>query len=231
MGCLWDAIENTIDKKLVWSEFDRTPFNFLPEGELDQILQEFSKREEYGGNPHHVVAALLGISPREMTQEEQDVVNYILDDKMPALKLFFTVLYSKHYRPYQAMALFKRERIHDTDLSIHWSVEMPPSSLDKHPLFVLGGGSNGLWPNDCIKNFQREQRLFQAPILTIDPEKMPGQFGLKTLPFIQKDQRRSGGAFGIVHKYTIQRNHLDVNNKVLRSENYDGEHVLTGRSE
>jgi hypothetical protein len=78
MGRLWDAIENTIDKKLVWSEFDRTPFNFLPEGELDQILQEFSKREEYGGNPHHVVAALLGISPREMTQEEQDVVNFIL---------------------------------------------------------------------------------------------------------------------------------------------------------
>lgn len=218
MGRLWDAIETTIDKKMVWSEFDRTPFNFLPEGELDQILQEFSEREEFEGNPHHVVAALLGINPPEMTQEEQELVDYILDDEKPALILFFTVMYSKHHRPYQAMALFKRDRLYDTDLAMQWSVEMPPHSLDKHPLFILGGGSDGLWPTSCIKNFQREQRLFQAPILTTNPEKMPGQFGLRTLPFIQKDQRRSGGAFGIVHKYTIQRNHLDVDKKVPRSE-------------
>ena len=218
MGRLWDAIEDTIYKRSVGSEFDRTPHNFLPDGELNQILQEFSEREEFEGNPHHVVAALLGINSPEMTQEEQDLVDYILDDEKPALILFFTVMYIKHDRPYQAMALFKRDRLYDADLAMQWSVEMPLHSLDKHPLFILGGGSDGLWPTSCIRNFQREQRLFQAPILTTDPEKMPGQFGLRTLPFIQKDQRRSGGAFGIVHKYTIQRNHLDVDKKVPRSE-------------
>ena len=215
---LWNAIEDAIDENLVRSEFDRTSRDFLPEGELDRILEEVSSRRQYGGNPHHVVAALFGINPPDMTQENQDLIDYILDDATPASKLFFTVLYSKHDRPYQAMALFKREQIHDTEFATQWSIEVPGNSLGKHPLFVLGGGSNGLWPKSCIKNFQDVQWLFQAPILTTDPEKMPGQFGQKTLPFIQKDQRRSGGAFGIVHKYTIQRNHLDVNQKVPRSE-------------
>jgi hypothetical protein len=224
---LWDAIEVAIDRKLVKSEFDRTRRDFLPEGELDRILQEISAGEEYGGNLHHVIAALLGMDFPEMTQEEQDLVGYILDEETLALKLLFTVLYSKHPSPYQAMALFKRERIHDVDLAIQWSVEIPAGEVEKHPLFALGGSSNRLWSRNCIKSFQREQKLFQAAILTTDPAKMPGQFDQRTLPFIQKDQKRSGGAFGIVHKYTIQRNHLDMKKKVLRAENHIEEHACT----
>ncbi|KAG9201943.1 hypothetical protein G6514_005138 [Epicoccum nigrum] len=225
---LWDAIEVAIDRKLVKSEFDRTRREFLPEGELDRILQEISKGEEYGSNLHHVVAALLGIDFPEMTQEEQGLVGYILDKETPALKLLFTVLYIKHHSPYKAMALFKREQINDIDLASILSVEIPAGEVEKHPLFALGGSSSQIWSRNCIKNFQREQKLFQAAVLTTDPKKMPGQFGQKTLPFIQKDQKRSGGAFGIVHKYTIQRNHLDMNREVLQFGNPTEEHVLTG---
>jgi hypothetical protein len=212
---LWEEIESAIDERMVSSEFEKTPSDFLPEGELDQILKEFSKRKQYGGDLRHVISVLLLLHPPSITKQEQALVDYILDDECPALKLFFTVLYAKHDRPYEAMTLLMRKPMRDADLPIQWSNEKLRRDLHNHPFALLEGGSNELWPRHAIKSFQERQWLFQAPVLTTDPAKIPGQFGQSTLPFVQRDARRSGGAFGIVYKYTIQPNHLDMKEKVL----------------
>ncbi|KAH7398887.1 hypothetical protein DE146DRAFT_755879 [Phaeosphaeria sp. MPI-PUGE-AT-0046c] len=211
---LWKEIESAIDESTVWSEFEKTPFDFLPEGELEKILGKFAEREGYGGDRRQVISTLLSLHPFSLTAEDHSLLNFILDEEYPAIKLLFTVLYAKHDKPYEAMRLLLRKPFRDADLPIQWSNGKLKKDLQKHPFALLDGGSNELWSRSAIKDFQQKQWLFQAPVLTTDPEKMPGQFGQKILPFVQRDTRRSGGAFGVVYKYTIQPNHFFVNEKI-----------------
>lgn len=211
---LWKKIESDIDDSMVESAFEKTPFHFLPEGELDKILKRFAERREYRGERRQVISILLSLDHNSLTTEDQSLLNYILDDKYPAIKLLFAVLYAKHDRPYEAMLLLMRKPFRDADLPIQWSNGKIKKELRDHPFALLDGGSDELWDRSAIKDFQEKQWFFKAPILTTDPAKMPEHFGQSILPFTERATRRSGGAFGVVYKYTIQPNHFLTNGKV-----------------
>ncbi|USP77895.1 HET-domain-containing protein [Curvularia clavata] len=213
---LWEELEDAIDEKLVTSEFERTPHDFLPEGELEKILRSVAKRL-YKGNLHQVISSLLLLNTPQTPREELSaVVEYILDDEFPAIKLFFTVLSSRHRDPYNAMMIFMRQRkpIRDADLPIPWSNEQVRKDVQNHPFSLLERSPRGLWPKSSISEFHDKQRRFQAAVLTTHPAKIPGQFGQNILPFTQRDSRCNRGAFGIVSKYTVHPNHYDGDKKI-----------------
>lgn len=211
---LWKEIEGEIEAKLVKSEFEETPFEFLPEGELNMILKKFSQRTQYRGDLHLVISHLLLIHRPSIQEEELSLVDYILDENHPATKLFFIVLLAEHDRPYEAMMLWKEKLFCDANLPIQWPNQVAVKDFQDHPFALLDQGANPVWTNRAIKEFHTKQRLLLAPVLTTNPPEVPGNFGESTLPFIARDTQRSVGSFGVVCKYIIHPNHFNAGRKV-----------------
>ncbi|KAF2999904.1 hypothetical protein E8E13_008595 [Curvularia kusanoi] len=203
---LWKTIDEAIVLRSVNSAFEQTPHPFLPEGELDLILEGFL---DQFGSPHDIISILLRLRAPEDTEDKQSILNHILDPNFPALKLFFTLLRAKHDNPYEAMRLFMRKPIRDVDCPLPWSTQ---EDFYKN-LSSLEGWDESIWPIGDIKDFRYAQRMFHAPVLTTDIDKMPGQLGQSTLPFIKKDPGRAKGGFCVVSQYTIHPRHLDVDEK------------------
>ncbi|KAH7077364.1 hypothetical protein FB567DRAFT_148733 [Paraphoma chrysanthemicola] len=189
-----DDFQDIVSANMVQSAFERTPFSFLPEGVLKQIVTR-----------NRLLKAMS-------IDEDEPLVGFILTH---ALKLFtitaFAVL--KPQALHKAMRLFHENDFDDSRLPVEtWSrsdFNENERNGTLHPFSVMEGSTrkNGkVWKFRSLWDFQEHQFKFLAPVFTIGEIQL--DVGARVIPFTSKELSRAEGSFGVVHKYTIQEQHL-----------------------
>ncbi|KAL1593742.1 hypothetical protein SLS60_010474 [Paraconiothyrium brasiliense] len=194
---LSDVLRLSMEK----SAFDKTPYTFLPKGALDSIVNK--------------ATILIAMGITKPTPEDYDLVAYIL---MKAKKLFATAAYIG-LRPntlYRAMVLFRNNNFSDERLPLE---EMSAAKFvkdvmsgHKHPLAKLEGHvkyeADRIWTFRRVHAFLEEQFRFLAPILSTGQSDQ--NFGNLILPFVKKHAAQAEGAFGVIDKYEIHSDHVEI---------------------
>ncbi|KAJ4348747.1 uncharacterized protein N0V89_010125 [Didymosphaeria variabile] len=210
------------------SEFDKTPFSFLPKSELDRLIT--------------VESAMRAMSIKVPTLDDEKLLHYIVTD---AKAIFATAVYIK-LKPdklHEAMTLFRQysPRFRDDALPIKEKSgadllkeaddcferlakgltdmeyqEKEEELLRKaitgvqHILRTIEGpvqsDDDRIWTDGRIIEFQEDQKHFCAPIIQ-DTEISHDLFGV-AIPFVEKYATRGAGSYGVVSKYRIHHDHI-----------------------
>jgi hypothetical protein len=181
------------------SEFDKTPYTFLPQGTLDTLITKAT------------ILHAMGVVPP--TSEDDELAIYILTK---AKRAFATAAYIE-LQPrtlYNAMVLFRDTGFTDERLPLEKLsgdiLVKNELSWQQHPLVNLEEAERSeakkIWTFGRVHNFLEDQFKFLAPVIsTARPDQ---DFGHLILPFVKKHAAQAEGSFGEVTKYEIHSDHI-----------------------
>ncbi|KAF2234694.1 hypothetical protein EV356DRAFT_514837 [Viridothelium virens] len=182
--------------KLVESKFDKTPYEFVPQGAFDDIFSRVSIMEAMN-----------------ITQSNDALVDFVYTR---ARKVFATMAYIEPKRKFLKMAMswFFKNNFHDRKLPIDkWSGKKFRDNEAKgilHPFAsmedTVEDEDDRFWTTTKIYDFQEAQFKFLAPVFSTD--KPSHDLWNCTIPFEAKDVTYAEGSFGTVSKYTIHSDHV-----------------------
>lgn len=184
---------------MVESKFDKTPYDFLPQGAFDHIISRES-----------IMKAMNITQP---TEENDALVEFIL---AKALRVFATTAYIEPKKKLlrTAMSWFYENNFHDNKLPIEkWSGKKFEDNKEKdipHPFASIEGPvedeDDRFWTIGKIYDFQEAQFKFLAPVFSTD--KSNHDPWDRTIPFIAKGVTYAGSSFGMVSNYKIHGDHI-----------------------
>ncbi|KAM7205421.1 hypothetical protein V8F20_003190 [Naviculisporaceae sp. PSN 640] len=201
-----DRIEQGVNEKSMKSRFRKENIEFMPEGELSEIITA------------DVVRDMLG-EYAENDTEWEDLETFILTK---AIKVFtITVLIGiEDEKLHKAMVLFKRNGFRDDSLPIQ-RIELG-KGRQEHPFDSLHLG----WKDSKILNFYKVQWTFIAHVIHAATGERRSNADLedrRILPFIERfDEGCDKGSFGQVTKYRVHPKHLDDPEQPLRADEKEG---------
>lgn len=181
------------------SEFEKTPYTFLPQGALDSIITRVT------------ILKAMGIT--EPTPGDCELATYILS----RAKRTFAIAAYIELRPqtlHKAMVVFRHayftdEKLPLEEMSGEEFLENALSGLH-HPLVKLEGPvrhkGKRIWSFRRVHAFLEEQFKFLAPVIsTASPDL---DFGNLILPFVKKHAAHAEGSFGMISRYEIHSDHI-----------------------
>lgn len=180
------------------SAFEKTPYNFLPQGALDSLITK------------KTIFRAMGITCA--TKSDSILAFYILTK---AKRLFATAVYIG-LPPrvlHKAMRLFLLHNFQDSKLPLEEMNGKQFLSNKKsgvqHPLIRMEGrrfGKETIWTFPRVHAFLEEQFKFLAPVMST---RQPNHdFGNRILPFVKKHAAQAEGSFGLIYKYEIHPDHI-----------------------
>jgi hypothetical protein len=197
-----ENLHTEIRERRVQSWFGKSLGQFLPRGQLDQLVTRNS------------ILEAMDIKEQEVEEEDETLVVFVLQR---AKKLFAILVTIRHNRLQDAISLFEKHNFDDSKLPVEiWTAEMFLDSQQngtQHPFFEMQGVGKRkrdmVWDKSFIYDFQDKQWEFLAPI--ISTEEMNNCYGNKVImPFVAQHASLAEGSFGVVSKYEIHKEHIVI---------------------
>ena len=200
---LYDAM----NVSMIFSKFEKTDDKtFLPQDAFERIWSTIAGDEKSRCDN---ILKLMNVRMNRSTEDDRELANYILRS---AKKIFLVAIWMGVDQPHAAMKLFQKSQFEDRNLPIkEWKgtkIKLAPGDHE----FVRMEESRGIdqkriWNLRAITDFQVGQWKFLAPTISTSDQNRSFGNGYP-IPFISKGGNRSGGAHGIVYKYTIHPAHF-----------------------
>ncbi|KAM0351673.1 hypothetical protein ACHAPU_002683 [Fusarium lateritium] len=200
------TLGGVIREAMVESEFRNFPTKFVPEGDLNRLIER-----------RFILRALYKYEEKAPTSPPIRVNNVICSILLRTPRIFAIAVYIglKGVKLYALMAFLINNKIYDIKLPFSETklrefellINLPSEEEIK---FMLPRHEDALWDEDDTHEFAEKQWTFCAPkfsseVMNHDIDKMA------ILPFYEKCMDAAAeGAFGQVTKYKIHESHLDL---------------------
>lgn len=213
-------------KHMVKSKFDKTPISFLPRNILKTILSELPQSRKGTRDEVRTILQILNVDPVHVSRDDRALADYILNS---AKTLFLLLIHIEFKQLHTAMTLFKHNNIDDSYLPCEvWDEENLRLNIEKHPFRLMEKSkltkpqsrrnmtkTNWTWSAHAIHKFQDKQWQFLAPMISSAKETC--NFTRSPMPFIEKGDSLSGGARGVVSRYTVHPAHFEDDSRRVQT--------------
>jgi serine/threonine protein kinase len=224
----WEEITTSKDESLPlmllssmqMSRFTETQKQYLPQDAFEKVFYTVSKRNE---DVDLTVFVPMGINAATLTEAELSLAYHIVDHCQKLYLIAVSMgLGRENIRT--LMTIFRARNFTDEDIPIApWTLERLKTDTKLHPLVVmetLEGNRTSynqpIWNVLSLYNFQNEQWKFLAPIISTGKDLH--DFGLCTIPFVDRYDVISKGGKGIVYRYEIHHAHLEDPRGVFKTK-------------
>lgn len=229
-------LSSQLKGSMVKSQFEKTPFDFLPQCNLDAIITKdrirhaLSIREPSSPTDNQLLSFILGKAKKVFAitafielegAQLYNAMSFFHNNGFDDRKLPIKEMSAKEIDDEAVGCWDKLIKDLDDDEVEEQENELWTQAFDAvdHPLISseapVKTENDRIWTQRRISKFQEAQKSFIAPVLS-DAESNHDLDG-QTVPFVKKYVTYAAGSFGEVSKYTIHKSHIIDTKRPVRA--------------